>query len=439
MINSASELLKIFIEQEKKKLDGFDMPHMPTLGNAYEEITKHGIDKDFVIPRSLDLRVVSGFIEISDVQLPQQIDCMLVEGEGKRYGLTDQYIYDIGDVLCIFEVKKTLAKAEYIDALDHLGAIRRSFSEYFEAKIKTGSFEPEIIHARKLFAQITGKIAPEKYRDIRLLPEVEAILFYTLIQEQYAPVSIVHGYGGYKTEKGFRTAFIDIIEERGKINGQGLGVPNLPNLVISNDYCLIKGNGHPYLVMRDDQWIAMFSTRHNSARIILEIIWAKIASRFQAHMPYGDDLSVENCAPLLVAEPKKIGEQVGWFYQSLEYKEKNLVRDEESAWEPESIGPAEISAINLMAMRGGYLELDDALDEYLMHSHASSSIQVIDNLVKTKVFAKTGNYLRPIGRLTHVLTNDDESGYVATDRNRFDAWCKLHGRDAAYLNIFFIE
>lgn len=60
MITQASELLALFIEEEKKKIDGIQMPHMPTLGSAYEEITKQGIDKEFVIPKFLNLRVVKG-------------------------------------------------------------------------------------------------------------------------------------------------------------------------------------------------------------------------------------------------------------------------------------------------------------------------------------------------------------------------------------------
>jgi len=95
MINKASELLEIFINEENKKLQGIKMPHMPTLGSAYEEITKQGIDQEFVIPKNLDLRVVSGFISIDGVILPEQIDCMLVHGDGEKFGLTDQYLYEI--------------------------------------------------------------------------------------------------------------------------------------------------------------------------------------------------------------------------------------------------------------------------------------------------------------------------------------------------------
>ncbi|MGB3426413.1 MAG: DUF6602 domain-containing protein [Castellaniella sp.] len=440
MINHASELLQRFIQEEQKKLAEFEMPHMPTLGSAYEEITKQGIDKDFVIPKFLNLRVVSGFIEIGGEMLPQQIDCMLVEGDGKRYGLTDQFIYDIDRVLCIFEVKKTLTKADYSDAFEHLGGIRRRFAEHFEEKLKNQGFEPDITHARKSFAQITGKMAPERYLDLHHIPQEDAMLFYALVQEQHAPASIVHGYGGYKTEEGFRAAFIDIIDERRKVSGQGLGVPSLPSLVTSNEYCLIKGNGHPYLAIRDDHaWAVVSSTRHNPARVILEVVWAKIASHLDARMPYGDDLSVEMVAPLLIAEPKRVGEQIGWVYRSIEYKEKNLIREEEALWEPASIGPAEMSAINIMAMRGGYLELEKGLDDYLMKSHGCPLAQVVENLIKTRIFAHEGEYLRPLSSVTHVLTGDDDGGYVAVDQNRFDAWCKKHGKHPNYLNIVFIE
>lgn len=89
MISKASELLELFIKNETEKLMGINMPHMPTLGSAYEEITKQGIDQRFTIPKSLNLKVVSGFVSIDNEMLAEQIDCMLVHGEGKQYGLTE--------------------------------------------------------------------------------------------------------------------------------------------------------------------------------------------------------------------------------------------------------------------------------------------------------------------------------------------------------------
>lgn len=440
MITQASELLALFIEEEKKKINGVLMPHMPTLGSAYEEITKQGIDKEFAIPKSLNLRVVKGFIEIAGKMLPEQIDCMLVEGEGQRYGITDQYIYDVDRVLCVFEVKKTLNKSDFSDALDHLGSIRRKFAKYFEEKLRSGTLEPDISHARKSFAQITGKMAPTHYLGLHQLQKPEAMLFYALVQEQHAPVTIVHGYDGYKTESGLRSAFVDIIEERSKIRGQGIGIPSLPTLVTSDKFCLIKGNGHPYLAIRDEKsWVAIFSTRHNSARIILEIVWAKIASHFNVELPYGPDLDKETIAPLLLAEAREIGDRVGWAYSTLERREKSLKRDEQVPWEPERIGPAEVSAINIMAVRGGYLPLDSGMDDYLQKKHGQTLTQTIEKLLATRVFAREEEYLRPVANRTHVLTSDDGGGYISNERARFDAWCEKNSMQPHYIHIVFLE
>ncbi len=62
MIEKVSEILHAFIKLEESKLADFEMPHMPSLGSAYEEITKQGLAQDFVIPKNLDLKVVTGFI-----------------------------------------------------------------------------------------------------------------------------------------------------------------------------------------------------------------------------------------------------------------------------------------------------------------------------------------------------------------------------------------
>lgn len=440
MITKASELLSRFIDAEREKLKGVAMPHMPTLGSAYEEITKQGIDSKFVIPKFLNLSVVSGFIEVDGKMLSEQIDCMLVEGSGKQYGITNQYIYDIEHVLCIFEVKKTLNKSDYLDAFEHLGKIRSKFAEYFEKKLLDDSFEPDISHARIAFSQITGKMAPEFYSGIHNLSKADGMLFYTLVQEQHAPISIVHGYDGYKTESGLRGAFVKIIEERSKISGAGLGVPSFPTLVTSNNFCIIKGNGHPYLAIRDGKsWVAVLSTRHNPAKIILELIWSKISSHFNVRMPFGTDLDMEVLVPLLIAEPQRIGDKLGWVYKSIEYKENRLARDETTAWEPEKLGPAEMSAINIMFAKGGYLPLDKEMADFLIKKYNCHIDQVVFNLTNSRIFAKDGGFLRPISNMTHVLSNVDDSGYVANDRNRFDAWCVQQSIEPTYMNMFFLD
>jgi hypothetical protein len=210
-------------------------------------------------------------------------------------------------------------------------------------------------------------------------------------------------------------------------------------LVTSNNFCLIKGNGHPYLAIRDKKsWVVIFSTRHNPARIILELIWSKISSHFNAKMPYGLDLDMETIAPLLIAEPREVGEQVGWAYNAVEYKEKRLVREEQTTWEPSKVGVAEMSAINIMVMQGGYLNLDAEIDEYLQKEYHCTLHQVVEALLQTRVFAKDGKYLRPVSSATQILPNDD-GGYVAFERDRFDAWCEKNSIQPAYINMLFLE
>lgn len=339
-----------------------------------------------------------------------------------------------------FRGKKTLKKSDLADAFEHLASIRRKFAKHFQNKLCNDNFEPDITLARRAFSQITGKIAPENYQGIYELPKTEGILFHTLVHEQNAPVSIVHGYDGYKTEEGLRTAFINLIEERSKLSHHGLGIPSFPNLVTSNKFCLIKGDGNPYISIKDNNsWVAIFSTRHNPARIILEIIWSKISSHFGARMPYGSDLDIENAAPLLIAEPQENSGQFGWFYKSIEYKEKNLIRDELQAWQPQKVSSAEMSAINLMAGYGGYLKLDIEMDEYFKKNHNCTLHDVVSRLVNTRVFAQVDDYLRPVSSITHVITNNDMSGYIATERDRFDAWCEMNSIPARYFNILFLE
>ncbi|MBH3407698.1 hypothetical protein I5P86_21805 [Pseudomonas glycinae] len=439
MIRRASELLGEFIEAERRELDGFPMPHMPTLGSAYEEITKQGIFQDFAIPKHLDLRVVSGFISVGGVMMDEQIDCMLVCGEGEQFGRTQQYKYDIEKVLCVFEVKKTLRKSDFNDAIRHLAKIRKRFAENFEDRLINEGYKPDIAHARKWFSQITGKIAPEEYLGIHTLSQEEGILFYTLVQESLAPMTIIHGYDGYKTEEGLRTVFIDILEEAWSKGDMSFGVPSIPTLVTSNEFCLVKGNGTPFLVMQNKtEWVSVFSTRHSSAKIILELIWAKIGSYFKVGMPWEDGLHLDSIEPLLIAEAVTANGGSGWLYRTVEHKEKYMKREDDNSWSPSRLSVAEVSALSIMAMQGGYLDFDQSMDDYLQKSYGVSANVVAEGLVLTREFMRDGDYVRPLHAHTYIVTNEDETGFVSSELDRFDLWCEEKGIDAHYMCIYFL-
>lgn len=47
MIRSVAELLKPFVDEERKKLDAYALTHGPTIGAMYEGLTKELLQKPF--------------------------------------------------------------------------------------------------------------------------------------------------------------------------------------------------------------------------------------------------------------------------------------------------------------------------------------------------------------------------------------------------------
>lgn len=214
----------------------------------------------------------------------------------------------------------------------------------------------------------------------------------------------------------------------------------MPSLVTSGQYCLVKGNGIPFLAIADkNQWVALFSTRHNSAKLILELIWSKISLFFDRKMPWNDGLHMDNIEPLLIAKAVRVGDRAGWMYNSIEPKEKYLKRDDDKFWEPACLSQAEVSAIEIMAMRGGYLPLDEGMNEYLQNNYGKSIQEITESLILTRLFMRDGEHIRPVQVHTHLVTTDDGSGYVCNEIERFDIWCKEKGIAPHYINLVFIE
>ncbi|HFK5637311.1 TPA: DUF6602 domain-containing protein [Enterobacter hormaechei subsp. steigerwaltii] len=439
MIEKASELLERFIEIERSKLNEVEMPHMPTLGSAYEEITKQSIDQEFIIPSGLELKVVSGFISIRDKILSNQMDGMLVHGEGKRYGLTSDFIYPIDQVLCVFEVKKTLNKSDYADAFDHLRFIRKEFAKYFELKLRDPTFNPNISIASKHYSQITGRDAPTFYRDFHSLSKTDAILFYALVQESLAPSSIIHGYGGYTTEYGIRNAFVDILIEKSKLSGEGFGVPSFPTLVTTNNISIVKANGMPFLAInKDQQWSALVSVRDNAARIMLEIIWSKISFYFDVKMPWGNNPKDEILAPLLYAIPVHQDGRTGWNFRYVEMKENELkkrvfLKD----WEPERIDKKLLAVFHIMLINGGYIH-EDHLASIAENYHVTQK-ELMGEMMSLFLFKQVEHYIRPISSCLLLVTDIDGFSYLTSNRENLDIWCDKKGVAKDYIHLIVIE
>lgn len=430
MIKNASELLTSFIAAERKKVDSIDMPHMPTLGSAYEAIANAGIEHEFVLPPNLDLRVVSGFIE----GIPNQLDGMLVRGKGERFGLTDQYIYPIEQVLCVLEVKKTLRKSDLVDGIEHLAAVQRLFIQSFLARIEAGE-DFDFRLARESYEKLTGRAGPRTAAALDALRAADRLLYVTLARQIYAPVTVLLGFDGYGTEHGLRKAMLDIVESK-LGNDTNISPELLPSLITAGNFSLVKLTGRPYIAsVSGDGWVLLASARHNVARILLEFLWTKISVFCNVRMPFGLDMDHENLKELLLARGVCRDEQLGFEVRPFSYPEKELTRAALAVWEPQKLSAGAISLAEFVGMKGGRLELDQSLADYIQREHSVPLEDAVAELVSTSAFCRRENSLRTVTGQALVASFDDGSGYVDIDAARLRAWCDGQGCQLNYVNI----
>lgn len=439
MIKTLAAVIDEFIKAEAEKYEAFGYKHAPTLGDLFEGLTGEVVDK--AIPKNLDLHVVSGFVYDDHGFKSGQIDKMLVHGPGRPIGFTGKYECHLENVLVIFEVKKTLGKADLIDAYGHLLGVSQAYSENFERKLQEG-WRPGISKAAKAFAQITGKPEPEEYADLHGMETADSLLFYSLVQDVYAPVRIIHGYGGYRTEQGLRTAFLDFLEERS--NTPGFGVPALPSLITSERFSLVKTVGNPYAAaMREDgYWPVLCSSRDNTPLLLLEMIWTKIANFADVRMPWGDDLEGELLIRLLDAkytECHTTGRK-GWLYRSVELPEKELQTGERvQPWKPEILSGKLSDLVQVIGMRGG--QLDGKSRDFIEFCGGKDAArELLREAVRTRLFALSRDgILHVIGPSLHIQELENGSVAVSDDVRRLAAWCERHGIERHFTNIINIE
>lgn len=434
MIKNASELLTSFIAAERKKVNLFDMKHMPSLGRAYEAIAKAGIENEYVLPPNLDLRVVSGFIE----GIPNQIDGMLVRGKGQRYGLTDEYMYPIEQVLCVLEVKKTLNKSDLVDGIQHLAAVQRLFKQSFTARFEAEE-EFDFDLARESYEKLTGRAGPRTDAALDALTAPDRLLFVALARQLYAPVTVLLGFDGYGTEHGLRKAMLDIVESN---LGDDVDVSPelLPSLITTGDFSLVKCTGRPYLIRGPEgEWVLQASAKHNVTRILLEFLWTKISVFCGVCMPFGLDMDHENLKELLLARSASQGDRLGFELRAFSYSEKKLQRPAVMAWEPTKLSAAAIALAEFVGMRGGRLELGQSLADYIQREHGVALDDAVVELVSTSTFSKRENALQMVTGQVLIASFADGSGYVDLDGARLRVWCDGQGFEPYYMNFIKVE
>lgn len=382
MITTLAALLEALRTAEAEILKKHDIKHGPTIGDMYEGLTRDILGR--AIPAELGLKVVEGFVEGLDGAKSNQADVLLVRGEGRQIPYTEKFIWPIGDVLAIFEVKKTL----YGDSLDDSFAKMRRVSELHKAFHAAGGYVGKnVAFGHKNFAKLTGFYP--KFPEVDNLPAPLPQIHYSLLMEQLAPVRIILGYEGYVDEAGLRKGIGDLMSEYGA--GANRGFLSLPSLVICRKHSVVKINGMPYYYPLHDYagwWYTMASNSENPTRLLLEMIWTKISSEMNVTMPMDDTLDQETFSPFLrqrFAEGEVDGIVQAGF--ACEYIESVATDDNDSdprTWQPHDADIVE-SVTLMQAARNGSVAIDDPQFEQFAAENGTTASDVLHSLVRKRV------------------------------------------------------
>jgi len=359
MIQDVAALLTEFREKEVEAIRRSGITHAPTIGAQYEGVSSSVLK--MMIPSTLSLQVVSSFVEGINGMLSGQIDGMLVHGSGTPIpGVEGQYKWPIKDVLAVLEVKKTLFGSDLADAHDQLKSVMALFWEYVETiKASDGI---DISAPRYVYSQILGEPAPVG-KQFDVLPFDKTALYRMLLDDHVAPVRIILGYGGFKTEQSLRQGFLNFLAQNPQ--KPGFAGSSLPSLIVCGENSIVKANGQPfYFKLWQGRYLCYASSSHSPILWILNLILTRISHLYAAPSWYGRDLSIDRFAPLLWGRTVDTGNAQGWEYwehpvSARELKQVPTLTKEE--WQPIQI--SEDQGVMLQLIGDDGIEKNDVLAE----------------------------------------------------------------------------
>ena len=443
MISTVADLLDALKNQEAKLLDEQKITHAPTIGSMYEGLTKSILER--ALPSKLELRVVSGFITNESGRISKQIDCMLVDGIGEKIPYTDNYRYDIENVIAVIEVKKNLYSDELDSAYKNLASVR-------DLRISRKTVNRMFIDSHRQILQSD----PRDYEDISQLAIWKQQVGFALYHESMLPIRIAIGYHGFSSEFSFREAFIQYLNKN--LYTSGFSPIDFPNLIISGNYSLIKLNGMPYGIpvfkerkaafsvfglqedtddippITTDLWAFYASYPANPILLLLQLLWTRLTyiEKVTGEI-FGLDLDVEFVRPLLLAKAIEQNNQVGWHYEYFAVSEKFLNSIPLSVkWKPVEINMDQAIILSYL----GNQERNDVFsisvtDSGLLAELQSPSLlnENLELLTKANLVSLENDSLRLLTRECAVIVTPD-GHFLAWDNSdpRLMDWIRLSFR-----------
>lgn len=404
MIETIHELLVAMKEKGIEDIEPYlNIKHNPTIGEMYEGLTHQLMER--TIFKDFNMHVVSGKIINASGKLSNQIDCMIVIGEGEKLPYTDNYIYNINNVIAVIEVKKKLFLNELSDAYNNLKSV---------VDITTPDRDLKIDMIRDAFTSISKMEFPNRDQ-LNLLEEKYQMLYHILIVECLLPIRVIFGYEGFSSEKSLRDKFVEYISRQAdSMTGikKGFGAHSLPNLIIAKENSLIKTNGMPYSITfnggNEYCWIASY--RRNPLLIFLELLWTRLTYMYDISTNiFGFNLIEEALIPLLTAN----GIKRGWEYKVIEYSEQNMVNmDKDAIWQPTILSQGEFILLNLLC-QGEEVIIDESLENWA--KNLNENIQyIIEHLNNERLIYCENGFMKLLTKECKCVILPD-LGYCAAD------------------------
>ena len=378
MIETASDFLEQFKKYALSRIekDDKDIKHTVAIGDNFEGLTAELLNK--AIFKDLNLKMVErSFIYNDSGAISDELDCLLVVGDGQKMSFANRYRYHIKDVIAVFQVKKNLYANDIDDSHQNL----RSVIEVSEPR----NAEPFVgrLH-RDAYKLLTSKELPDKERRERFTDR-ENIIYHYLMMEAFHPLRIVIGYYGYTTEYGLREGFVKKMEQivkDGPVRGYSPG--SFPSLFICGDSTIIKNNGMPMAIpLTDDDFYFHILTSSSGRPMyhLLELIWTRMSYKFGISSTiFGDDFDSEATHPFLSCKEKKIDEENwGWefMYHPLTKKQLSMPLVP-IPWTPTEIDRDKYSILNVLTQVG---TVDIKTDEQFLKFISESKLDA-DKIIK---------------------------------------------------------
>ncbi len=423
MIHTVAHLLEEIQKRGIELIRKYEIVDHPVLiGDMYEGLTQEMLNASLFA--GLDLKVVAGKIKNGRGLLSDEIDCMLVEGNGESIPFTDKFIYHYNQVIAVIQVKKSLYTNSLNDSYSNLKSVIDVSREPEQDS------EPYLhrIHGDAYRALLRSKIP--KRSELHHYTAIEQQLYHSLLMEAYFPIRIVFGFLGFKSEYNLREGFVkmlDNITKGGPV--KGYGAISMPNLIICDELCIVKNNGMPFgraFLDEEFYWPLYFSSPGNSIRLLLEVIWTRLSYKYSiASNIFDQDFGPEQMHRFLNC---KLGyydsDKLGWMYSYSKFSSKELQDSviQKKDWSPEFLTKEQYAIIAMM-IEHGEINLDDSNLKKLIAEWGYEFDKFIKQLIDTDLVYKRNGILQFLTDRCMAAVLPDGRFCVGEDKNgQFTIW-----------------